>query len=164
MKPKEKEFCRLTAIYGDPERAARAAGYKKPARVWHRLICRQDIAAQIRENARSLLAVYRETAVCGLYRMAFDPHSDALRLLYHENPGDEELDALDLSDVAEIKRTKDKSVEIKFFDRVKVMEKLNAIFDSSGELNTSGGLLEAMRLSAQALGCAAQSEGDTDGV
>ena len=162
MKPKEKEFCRLMSIGGDPERAARDAGYKHPAQCWPRLLCREDIAAQIRSNTKALCAVFRDTAVCGLYRVALGNPSDALKLLYRENPSDEELDALELSSVAEIKRTKDKSMEIKFFDRVKAADKLNELLNSTEKLNSSGGLIEAMMLSAQALGRSPLTAGDTD--
>ena len=162
MKPKEKEFCRLVAIGGDPEQASREAGYRN-ADKWKRLLCRDDIAEEIKRCAASLRAVYRNTAMCGLYRLAFGRSSDALKLLYREDPTDEELDTLDLSGIAEIKRTKDKSVEIKFFDRVKAAEKLTGLFNSPEELNSSGGLIEAMRLSARALG-QTPPEGEHDGV
>lgn len=163
MKPKEKEFCRWMAVYGEPEKAARLAGYSSPADRWPRLICREDIAEEIRRNAQSLRAVYEDTALCGLYRLAFGRTNDALRLLYHENPSDRELEELDLSSVSEIKRTKDKSVEIKFFDRIKALDRLQEVLNSSKELSGSGGLIEAMRLSAQTLSRQAQSEGDADG-
>lgn len=151
------------AVYGEPEKAARLAGYSRPSEKWVKLLCREDIAAQIRCAARSLRTVYEETALSGLYRLSFAKTGDALRLLYHEDPSDRELDELDLSSVAEIKRTKDKSMEIKFFDRIKAAEKLQEALNSSGELNSAGGLIEAMRLSAQALSCRARAEGDTDG-
>lgn len=163
MKPKEKDFCRWMAVCGEPERAARLAGYRHFEERWPRLLCREDIAEEIRSNTRMLRGVYENTALCGLYRTAFGNTGNALRLLYHEEPSDRELDTLDLSSVAEIKRTKDKSVEIKFFDRIKAFEKMQDIFNSSEESKTAGSLLEAMRLSAQALSLSAQTEGEADG-
>ena len=163
MKPREKEFCRLMALCGEPMRAAREAGYKRPDR-WHRLLCRSDIAAEIKRCADVLRSVYASTAVSGLYRLSFGKTGDALRLLYRENPSEEELDSLDLSGVAEIKRTKDKSVEIKFFDRIKALDRLNDVLRSSGEAGASGGLLEAMRMSAMALSRTTDVEGDDDGI
>lgn len=164
MKPKEKEFCRRMAIRGEPVRAAREAGFRHPEQTWHKLLCREDIAAEIRRCTDTLRTVYEHTAVCGLYRMAFSTPADAVRLLYRETPTDAELDGLDLSSVAEVKRTKDKSMEIKFFDRMKAMDRLCDYFNSSEELNSSGGLLEAMRLSAQALSRSPLSEDDADAV
>ena len=164
MKPKEKEFCRLTALCGEPSRAAYMAGYRHPERRWQQLLCREDIAAEIKRYASLLRSVYEDTAVGGLYRIAFGAHNDALRLLYRENLSDAELNDLDLSSVAEIKRTKDKSVEIKFVDRVKAIDKLNEIFNSSQELNSPGGLVEAIRLSAQALRRSADPERESDEV
>lgn len=163
MNAKEKEFCRLMVFGGDPERAALDAGIRSKKK-WQRLLYRDDIVAEIGRCAEALRALYRDTAVCGLYRMTFGKPNDALKLLYRENPTDAELEALDLSSVAEIKRTKDKSVEIKFFDRVKAADKLNELLNSSKEIAPTGGLIEAMRLSAQALGRSALSEGDDDGI
>ena len=163
MKPKEKEFCRMMALCGEPERAAREAGYRHPQRRWQELLCREDIAREIKRCAAMLKSVYENNAVSGMYRLAFGRTGDALRLLYHEDPTDEELDALDLSSVAEIKRTKDKSMEIKFFDRVKAFDKLNESLHVSAEQNSAGGLIEAMRLSAQALRSLPPDEGDPDG-
>ena len=151
------------AVCGDPERAAREAGCRHPER-WSRLLCRSDIAAEIRRCAEVLRSVYVSTAVSGLYRLSFGRTGDALRLLYCESPTPEELDALDLTGVAEIKRTKDKSVEIKFFDRIKALERLNDALTSSGETNTSAGLLEAMHASAHALSRLPAAEGEDDGL
>ena len=162
MKTREKEFCRLMAIYGDPYKAARQAGFRKPDEKWQELLCREDIAAHIRKFARALRAVYEDMVACSLYRLSFGRSNDALRLLYSENPTAEELEALDLTSVSEIKRTKDKSVEIKFFDRIKACNQLQVVFNSSEESNPSGGLIEAMRLSAETLGRIARTEGDAD--
>lgn len=151
------------AICGEPERAAREAGYKHPADRGLKLLCREDIAAEIKRCGDTLRAVYEDTAVCGLYRLAFSKPSDALWLLYNEAPSAEELELLDLSAVSEIKRAKDKSVEIKFFDRIKAVDKLNDLLHSAKKDISAGGLIEAMRLSAQTLGKLSKAEGDFDG-
>ena len=161
LKHREEEFCRLVAVLGDPAAAARQAGYRDPQEKWPSLIAREDIARGIRKAARNVRGVYEDAARCNLYRVMFSENTDAFRLLYRDTITDEELAGLNLSGVAEIKRTKDKSVEIKFFDRLKVLDKLNA---AEGESNGSaGGLLEAMRLSAQAI-LASREEDDTDGI
>ena len=161
LKHREEEFCRLVAVLGDPLAAARQAGYREPQEKWPSLIAREDIARGIEKAARVVRGVYEDAARCNLYRVMFSDNTDAFRLLYRDTITDEELARMNLSGVAEIKRTKDKSVEIKFFDRLKAFDKLNA---AGGEPDgTAGGLLEAMRRSAQAI-LASRDEDDSDGV
>ena len=151
LKKREMEFCRLAAVLGNPEQAARRAGYKHPDEAWPALIMRQDIADEIRRAAREVSRVYRDTLLCCVYRLMSADNTDALRLVYHDDMSDREIREMNLSGVAEIKRTKDKSVEIKFFDRIKALDKFAELSDASADGASSGGLLEAMRLSAQAL-------------
>ena len=151
MKKKEKLFCRLTAVTGDPRTAAQRAGYKRPDEAWPELISRPDTAAEIRRVTREVGGVLKETLLCAACRQMSAENTDAVRLLYHEQMSDEALSGLNLSGVAEIKRTKDKSVEIKFFDKVKALSVLNGPGGIGADSAASGGLLEAMRLSARAL-------------
>lgn len=152
MKPREKEFCHYTAVVGDPERAAALAGYKHPSSAWQELIIRREIVDEIGRRAEAMQRIYRATALSGLYRLAVGDISDAMTLLYKDSVTKEDLAELDLSCVAEIKRTKDKSMEIKFFDRIKAMSMLNDLLGADADAGATGGLIEAMRLSAEALG------------
>ena len=52
--------------------------------------------------------------------------SDAVSLLYIERPTAEQLKAMDLFMISEIKKPKDGMLEIKFFDRLKALEKLES--------------------------------------
>lgn len=61
-------------------------------------------------------------AVSGYERLAFGNVTDAVKLMFSDSP--ENLENYDLFNVAEIKRPKDNSMEIKFFDRLKALEKL----------------------------------------
>ena len=54
------------------------------------------------------------------------PVSDAVRLMFAQDPDAEQLRGLDLFNVAEIKRPKDGALEIRFFDRIKALEKLES--------------------------------------
>ena len=157
MKTKEKEFCRLTALTADPLRAAREAGYKRPEESLSKLIGREDIAEEIRRLSRNMRSVYESTAVCGLYRLAYGGVGDALTLLYGDHFAPEELRKMDLTRVSEIKRT-DKGVEIRFCDRVKAIDKLCELLGGSRDPEASGGLLEAMLLSAKALSGESEAE------
>lgn len=162
MKKREKEFCRLTVVLGNPQTAAARAGYRHPDEVWPELIAREDVASEIRRVAREVSKVFRDTLLCSVFRLMTSENNDALRLIYHDQMSDEEIGTLNLSGVAEIKRTKDKSVEIKFFDRIRALDKLSELNDTVSDSASAGGLLEAMRLSAQALNRMSRREEDGD--
>lgn len=151
MKKREKDFCRLTVVLGNPQTAARRAGYRHPETAWTELIARGDVIDEIRRVTREVSRVYRDTLLCSVYRLLSAESNDAVRLLYHDQMSDEEIRELNLSGVAEIKRAKDKSVEIKFFDRIKALDRLSELSAAAEDGGPAGGLLEAMRLSAQAL-------------
>lgn len=61
----------------------------------------------------------------GLRRLAFGEITDAVSLLFEsEDEIIEKLPSLNLFNVSEIKRVKGGGMEIKFFDRLKALEKL----------------------------------------
>ena len=87
-------------------------------------------------------------AAAGYQRLAFGSICDAVSLLYKSNPTREDLADMDLFLVSEIKRPKDGSMEIKFFDRLKALEKLCA----GGEKETGAQqLFDAISNSARAV-------------
>lgn len=151
MKPKEKEFCRLMTVYADPIRAAREAGYKHPEKSWAELASEEEIVSEIRRLCSNMRSIYENAAVCGLYRLAYGGVSDALTLIYREDLSDRELSALDLTYVSEIKKT-DKGIEVKFCDRIKAIGALSQISGTQTTEGEGSGLLDAIRMSARALG------------
>ena len=161
MKPREREFCRLMTVYADPIRAAKEAGYKHPQAAWSELTAREEIVSEIRHRCENMRSIYENTAICGLYKLAYGGVSDALTLVYQDNLSEKELLALDLMNVSEIKRT-DKGIEIKFCDRIKAIDKLQEVLGSDTEQKTGSGLLDAILLSAEALGN--QSRVTPDGI
>ena len=66
-----------------------------------------------------------QKAVSGYERLAFGNITDAVKLMFSDKP--ENIENYDLFNVAEIKRPKDNSMEIKFFDRLKALEKLELL-------------------------------------
>lgn len=70
------------------------------------------------------------------------------RFLYMENPSREQLEHMDLFLVSEIKRPKDGSMEIKFFDRLKALEKLT---DDSEKEDRATPFYDAIAKGAEAL-------------
>lgn len=81
--------------------------------------------------------------------MAFGGVADALKLLYTEHPSDEQLSEMDLFMISEIKKPKDGMLEIKFFDRLKALEKLGAQQENSSGVS---GLFDAIGRGAKSLG------------
>lgn len=85
----------------------------------------------------------RRKILRGYEKLAFGSVTDAVRLLFLE--GDEcRLDTMDLFNVAEIKRPKGGGMEIKFFDRIKALQCMEAVEDGG----TSGGFLQALEAGA----------------
>ena len=123
---KEILFCNLYSATRNPREAAARAGYKIfPEKIGLRLLNRQDIKDALSAIKRQ---VQKGDAAAGLKRLAFSSVSDALRLLYAEDPlTPAELERLDLFMVSEIKRPKGGGLEIKFFDRIKALEKLSEL-------------------------------------
>ena len=84
----------------------------------------------------------------GFERLAFGSCADAVKLILSVNQDTSpDIDTLDLFNVAEIKYTCGKGMEIKFFDRLKALEKLSEISKSG---NDTGALsfYEALERSA----------------
>ena len=119
---KEAEFARLTAVLGNAEEAAYKAGFTVlPGKKAEKLMHKKAVTDEI-ERVKKKLSEINEAAV-GLRRLAFGSVADAIKLA--ANFGEEaNPDSLDLFSVSEIKYQIGKGVEIKFYDRLKALEKL----------------------------------------
>lgn len=91
-----------------------------------------------------------ETAVkSGLRRLAFGNCGDAVTLVFaDELPPSHVIEKMDLFNISEIKRVKGGGVEIKFFDRLKALEKLYELEKTQNSENSAAGLIEALSHSA----------------
>ncbi|MGN0522368.1 MAG: terminase small subunit [Eubacterium sp.] len=91
--------------------------------------------------------------VCeGLRRLAFGEITDAVTLLFESEENIlNTLGELDLFNVSEIKRPKGGGMEIKFFDRLKALEKLREVI-SSEEDKSPASFYNALEKSAFAAG------------
>ena len=117
------------------ESAARAGFGVLSELIGMRLLAREEVRELIEalEKQRP-----REGAVrAGLERLAFGGISDAIRLLFTDvaELEPEILDSMELFCVSEIKRQKGGAVEIKFFDRLRALEKLEQIAVLEGAKN-----------------------------
>lgn len=134
---------------GNPELAAEKAGYTGDCeQKGEELICRPEISAELERLSRQREKSLANMAAAGYQRLAFGSICDAISLLYKSDPSKEDLEGMDLFLVSEIKRPKDGSMEIKFFDRLKALEKLGA----GGEHETGAKqLFDAISNSARAV-------------
>lgn len=124
---REKRFCVCFLSSGSCRDAARRAGYEGDCElVGEELICKSEITAELERLSAQREKSLASLAMQGYRRLAFGSVCDAVSLLYKSEPSDEELREMDFFGVSEIKRPKDGSMEIKFFDRLKALEKLGA--------------------------------------
>lgn len=131
------------------EAAARSGYTLNPKSAATKLLSRKEIAEEI-ANVSAMQRPAQSEAAAGYKRLAFGSAADALSLIFcEEAPTKEELAAMDLFNVAEIKRPKGGGLEIKFFDRLKPLERLAEI--SEAETSTAMPFYEALNTSAKAL-------------
>ena len=122
---KEELFCINYINCGNAKEAAMTAGFKDaPEKKCAKLLGNPKISKKIErlfeEKKRKL--VYK--ACIGYERLAFGSISDSIKLLFKENLDCDTLESMDLFNISEIKKPKDGAMEIKFFDRIKALEKL----------------------------------------
>lgn len=89
-----------------------------------------------------------EQVQAGLTELAFGEITDAVSLLFED--GDtilQKLPKLKLFNISEIKRPKGGGMEIKFFDRIKALEKLRELTTDKGSQDLS--FYEALEKSAE---------------
>lgn len=81
----------------------------------------------------------------GLKRLAFGNCTDAVYLVFaDELPPPDVISGLDLFNVSEIKRVKGGGVEVKFFDRMKALEKLSELENTFSDRDKAAGLIKAL--------------------
>ncbi len=153
---KEQLFCLYYSMLCNAREASSRAGYKDPVKASEKLMRRNDIRDAV-EKLRKDNTVTPDEIIAGYRRLAFGSCADAMKLLLCGEIPDGDFEACDLFNVSEIKKPKDGALEIKFFDRLKALEHLEAI---QGSLNGSDSAIpfyEALLRSAQS-----QNSSDAD--
>ncbi len=89
----------------------------------------------------------KEKIMEGYERLAFGSAADAVRLLFVEDISRQMLRGMDLFTVAEIRRPKGGGMEIKFFDRIRALQCMEAM----GENDSPAGFYEALQAAAEGL-------------
>lgn len=119
---KEKDFCRNYCATNSSYEAAVLSGYSFPRRTGLKLISRQDIAEEIKRQKK--LKITKNEVITGLKRIAFGSAADCVRLLCGDETAVNNPQLLDLFLISEIKMPAKGGMEIKFFDRIRALEKL----------------------------------------
>ena len=134
---KELDFCRAFVRLRNPKESAIRAGYEiLPEYRGISLLSRKEIRQKITELEKESL-VDESLVSAGLQRLAFGSCADAVKLILSASQDTSpNIDSLDLFNVAEIKYTCGKGMEIKFFDRLKALEKLSEISQIGKETGT----------------------------
>ena len=128
---REALFCRLYASCRNAREAAFKAGYSVcPEITARKLLSQSKIVKEVKRIENEAYASSEEVRA-GLRRIAFSSSADAVKLLLADNYDDIDVEALDLFNIAEIKRPKSGGIEIKLFDRIKALEKLGDISDNA---------------------------------
>ncbi len=149
---KERLFCFYLSEGRDGRSAAARAGYTVlPERAAAKLLLRGDIRQELARVAGKRSVTSQE--VCAGYRrLAFGSVTDALRLLFmDEVPGVETMEQMDMLNVSDIKRPKGGGLEIKFFDRLKALERLKEMSETDAAQNNALPFYEALERGAKAL-------------
>lgn len=149
LNKKENDFCRWYVRLRNPKEAALKAGFTLvPEHHALHLLAKEHIREKICELEKEGLTD-KCTLSAGFQRLAFGSIADAVKLILSagtDNPPD--IDSLDLFNVSEIKYTCGKGMEIKFFDRLKALERLSEIADSEKD-NSALSFYEAIERSAR---------------
>jgi hypothetical protein len=130
---KEKEFCRWYVRLRNPREAALRSGFTilpehRALSLLGKRIIREKISELEKENHAD-----KNLVSAGLERLAFGSVSDAINLILCVNDNKSpDIDSLDLFNVSEIKITNGKGMEIKFFDRLKALERLSVLSCDDG--------------------------------
>lgn len=134
MTRKEDKFCCFYSSNGNVRLSAVMAGYSSnPEQTGQQLLTRSDIAGRVKEYRDTRVNDLRLMALLGYERLAFGSIADCIQLLYMEAPTLQRLEAMDLFMISEIKKPKDGAMEIKFFDRIKALEKLSEAQEDTHE-------------------------------
>ncbi len=148
LSPKQTLFCTYYVQTRNGREAAAKCGYRFAGQSAAKLLRRSDIRAQIAELDRAQILAQNDIAA-GYARLAFGCVSDAVALLLNPDPETARPEEMDLFSVSEIKQGK-YGMEIKFFDRLKALEKLEAL-TGKGESETAKELFRAIGKGASAL-------------
>ena len=146
---REKLFCAFFNAGRNGAEAAAKSGFRFPSKAAAKLLQRKDVLKEL-ERLQKMRQSVSDDVIGGYRRLAFGCSADAIGLLFDEEITREKLDGMDLFNISEIKRQKGGALEIRFFDRLKAIDRLNEL--ESAKPAERNELLEALSNGARALG------------
>ncbi len=147
---KEKLFCIYFASGRSASEAAAKSGFRFSEKTGLRLLKKEGIRNEIRRCMQQRSDEKQDVSE-GYYRLAFGCSGDGIKLLFKDEVTEEQIDGMDLFNISEIKRKKGGDIEIKFFDRLKALERLGDL-EAVSRRNTGSSLYSAIEMGAKALG------------
>lgn len=161
-----RSFCRRYLHSGNVRESALHAGFDPETAEDDGLQMLENPAcrAYLTELAEEPVLPIRTRVIAGLYRLAFGSVNDAAALAFSDEPLTQEMLAkFDLFHVSSIKRERDKgTVEIKFADRQRAMEKLLECAHASDSSAAAAALLSALGSPDGEEVCDERPDGDAD--
>ncbi len=149
---KEREFCKGFLESGSIAEAERYAGMSKGG---ESLITQDYIVEEIERLSALQDKSLQHLAKAGLKKLAMGSIADAISLINMEKPpSNARLKKMDLFMISEIKRNDKGTIEIKFFDRFKALDKLS---ESCESVENTSPFYDALIMGAKSLG------GDSNG-
>ena len=139
------DFCCYYVMLGDVTESAIKAGFDSKNALQNGIkLLESDKCRKIISRIRNAVSGSNDVST-GLKRLAFGNCTDAVYLLFaDELPPPNVISRLDLFNVSEIKRIKGGGVEIKFFDRLKALEKLFEMENTFSDTNKATDLIKAL--------------------
>ena len=139
------DFCCYYVMLGDVTEAAVKAGHdRKNALTEGIKLLESEKCRKIISRIRNAVSGSNNVST-GLKRLAFGNCTDAVYLVFaDELPPPDVISGLDLFNVSEIKRIKGGGVEIKFFDRLKALEKLFEMENTFSDKDKATDLIKAL--------------------
>ena len=127
LSEKEVIFCYFFVETGNLKKALSIAKIDKPEKNLPKLMSNQMVLEQISKNYENKKLNLGIKSEVGYEKLAFNDVTDCVRLMFMKDISDFQTSNMNLFNISEIKRLKDGTIEIKFFDRIKALEKLQSI-------------------------------------
>ena len=124
---KEKNFCYHLVETGNPYEAFKISKMQNEGENIPKLMLDESVREEISRICEKKFKNSLAKSEIGYERLAFGRIFDCIKLMFMKDIEDCQIENMNLFNISEIKRLKDGTIEIKFFDRMKALEKLEQI-------------------------------------
>ena len=129
----QKIFCYYFVETGNPEKAFDIANMENSAENIPKLMLDESIRSEIKKIYEYKKQNLSMKAEIGYEHLAFGEIFDCIKLIFLKDIENYGIENMNLFNISEIKRLKDGTMEIKFFDRMKALEKIEQIESTKAE-------------------------------